>query len=224
MKRFFYALILACFACASPAAAQIFNWGSRVTDDNPQPVKLVCWNGTAYASCAFGGGGGGAVTQSGTWVVNLGTLNGAATSAKQDAMQTVLDAMNARIGASTSPASGTLAWLLDQIRVAAQDTNPVSVMPKASATTARTSVTGAASSTLLLGTNANRTGCSIVNDSGAILYLGLSTAVSATSYEYVIDAKTTVGGSFECPYGWTGPVYGVWASATGAARIGERSQ
>lgn len=93
-----------------------------------------------------------------------------------------------------------------------------------SATATPTNVPAAITTTTLLAANANRLGGSIVNDSTAILYilLGSGTA-SATNYSYVVDGKTTVGGTFEIPEGWTGAIQGIWATATGNARVTERT-
>ena len=167
-----------------------------VSADNPLPVT--------------GGGGGGG--------------SGDASASNQLTQITAEQAIRDRIGAQSSPVAGSTNKLLTDILTAATDTAAVATAPKASATETRTNVAASTSSTLLLAANANRTGCAIVFDSGAIAYIGLSSGVSATSFSYTIDAKTTVGGSFECPYGWTGPVYAAWASATGTARVGERSQ
>lgn len=93
------------------------------------------------------------------------------------------------------------------------------------ATTATLSnVSGSASSVTLLASNSARLGGSIVNDSTAILYilLGAGTA-STTNYSYVLDGKTTVGGMFEIPPGFTAQITGIWASATGTARVTERT-
>jgi hypothetical protein len=93
------------------------------------------------------------------------------------------------------------------------------------ATATTTSVTGSASAVTLLAANTNRTGASITNDSAAILYILLGTGtVSATNYTYAIDAKSTVPGVVEIPADWHGIITGIWASATGAARVTERSQ
>lgn len=94
----------------------------------------------------------------------------------------------------------------------------------ASANVTVTSVPGAIATTTLLAANANRLGGSIVNDSTAILYILLGAgAASATNYTYVLDGKTTVGGTFEIPEGWTGAIQGIWATATGNARVTERT-
>lgn len=52
-------LALALLFAAPPVHAQAFLPGKQATDTNPQPVKLLCWNGSAYDPCSLSGGGGG---------------------------------------------------------------------------------------------------------------------------------------------------------------------
>ncbi|MER8540237.1 hypothetical protein NKH17_12360 [Mesorhizobium sp. M1334] len=127
---------------------------------------------------------------------------------------------------ATDTASSGLNGRLQRIaqRLTTLMASTLRVLSPASATSTPTNVAGATSTTTLLAANANRLGGSIVNDSTAILYilLGSGTA-SATNYSYVLDGKTTVGGTFEIPEGWTGAIQGIWASATGSARVTERT-
>ena len=84
----------------------------------------------------------------------------------------------------------------------------------------KANVSGSASSVTLLAANTVRIGATIWNDSSAILYVdltgGTATATSC-SVKLVADAY------FEVPYRYTGLITGIWASATGAARITEFS-
>ena len=80
-----------------------------------------------------------------------------------------------------------------------------------------TSVAASASTTTLLAANANRIGASIHNDSGVDLYLACAAGASVTAF----TVKLASQGYFEVPYGYTGIITGVWASATGNARITE---
>jgi len=79
------------------------------------------------------------------------------------------------------------------------------------------------SSTTVLAANADRKGATFYNDSGAILYLGLSaTAVSTSAYTLQIAAQ----GYFELPLNdggvYTGICLGIWASdAGGSVRVTE---
>ncbi len=89
--------------------------------------------------------------------------------------------------------------------------------PTASAVT---SVAGSASSVTILASNSARLGFSVYNDSSAILYLKANSgAASSSSYTSQVPA----GGYFEDPYGYTGEITGIWASATGNARVTEYS-
>lgn len=80
-------------------------------------------------------------------------------------------------------------------------------------------VAGSASSVTLLALNTARLGVIIVNDSTAILYVKFGTAASATSFTYLLAA----GDSLELVNGnrYTGIITGIWASATGNARVTE---
>ncbi len=98
--------------------------------------------------------------------------------------------------------ANTTAWLVKQVR---------------STTPAQTSVAGSASSVSLLASNASRLGATIFNDSSAILYLKLGTTASTTSY----TAQLASNAYYEVPFNYTGAIDGIWASATGNARITE---
>jgi hypothetical protein len=74
----------------------------------------------------------------------------------------------------------------------------------------------------VLAANANRLGATISNDSTAILYLLLGTGTaSATNYTVALDQKGSVAAYFEVPFDFTGIITGIWASATGSARVTE---
>jgi hypothetical protein len=84
----------------------------------------------------------------------------------------------------------------------------------------KANVSGSASSVAILAANDDRLAATIWNDSAAILYLdltgGTATATSCT-VKLVADAY------FEVPNRVTGAITGIWASATGAARVTEFS-
>ena len=83
-----------------------------------------------------------------------------------------------------------------------------------------TSVASSASDGQILAANQGRKGCTIYNDSTAILYLGLSTEVtSATNYTVQLAADAF----YEVPYSYVGEIRGIWASANGSARVTELS-
>lgn len=84
-------------------------------------------------------------------------------------------------------------------------------------TPTQTSVAGSATSVSLLAANASRKGATVYNDSSAILYLKLGATASTTSYTLQMAAN----GYYEVPFGYVGAIDGIWASATGNARITE---
>lgn len=87
------------------------------------------------------------------------------------------------------------------------------------ATPSQSSVAGSASSVTLLAANSDRLGATIYNDSTAALYVKLGATASTSSF----TVKMASDGYFEVPYGYTGVIDGIWASATGNARITEVS-
>lgn len=82
-----------------------------------------------------------------------------------------------------------------------------------------TSVASSASSVSLIAANTRRAGVSVQNTSTAILYLlvGGGTATATTSHSVQIPSN----GYWEAPYGFTGALSGIWASANGSANITE---
>lgn len=86
------------------------------------------------------------------------------------------------------------------------------------ATGTQSNVSASASDVTILASNALRRGASVFNDSTALLYLLLASATSSTT---VHSVQVKAGGYFEVPFGYTGIIKGIWASATGAARIME---
>jgi hypothetical protein len=93
----------------------------------------------------------------------------------------------------------------------------VSTKPTTASTPAVTQVAGSASNVVLKVANANRLGLLIYNDSTAILYAKLGTTASSTSYSVQLAPQT----SFSIPFGYTGEVDGIWASAAGNAYVTE---
>lgn len=78
-------------------------------------------------------------------------------------------------------------------------------------------VDGSASNVTLLAANTARLGATVYNDSTAILYLKLGATASATSF----TVKMQPDDYYEIPFGYYGTVDGIWASATGFARVTE---
>lgn len=94
----------------------------------------------------------------------------------------------------------------------------VSSMPTAS-TAMLSNVSGSASSVTLLAANSARKGAVIHNDSTAILYLKFGATASATSFTYKLNGGETWESNISPLY--VGVIDGIWASATGAARVTE---
>lgn len=95
----------------------------------------------------------------------------------------------------------------------------------ATATGTITSVAGSASDGTILAANTGRKGAAIFNDSAAILYLALASGTSSAS-NYTVQLAP--GGYYEVPVSrdgtiYTGVIKGIWASATGNARVTEFS-
>ena len=88
-----------------------------------------------------------------------------------------------------------------------------------SGTSSSSSVAASVTSGTLLAANTARIGATVANDAGgAVLYVLLGTGTaSSTSYTVAVPA----GGYYEVPFGYTGQIDGVWASASGNARITE---
>jgi len=82
-----------------------------------------------------------------------------------------------------------------------------------------TSVASSATSVSLIAANTARRGVSIQNTSTSILYIlvGGGTATATTAHSVQIPSN----GYWEAPYGFTGAVSGIWASANGSANITE---
>lgn len=80
------------------------------------------------------------------------------------------------------------------------------------------SVNASATQVTLLGANANRKGATIYNDSiSNPLRVSLGPTASATTFTVIVASE----GYFEVPFGYAGVITGVWAAATGAARVTE---
>lgn len=166
--------------------------------------------------------------QSGTWNINnvSGTISlptGAATSALQTTGNTSLATIAGAVSGTemqvdvlTMPTVTVQATNLD-IRDLSSTSDSVTAVEQKSATGTQSNVAGSASSVTLLSSNANRLGASIVNDSSAILYVKMGTTASATDYA----VRMYPNDYFEVPFNYTGRIDGIWASATGNARVTE---
>lgn len=86
------------------------------------------------------------------------------------------------------------------------------------------SVNSSATNVTLLAANPDRQGAVIFNNSTAILYVKCGATATTTDFTVALSAgATTVSNSayFPVPYGYTGKIDGIWASANGAALVTE---
>lgn len=116
------------------------------------------------------------------------------------------------------------AFLVDSTGAPITDANPLPVdgsiviAPVDSNTGTLSNVSGSITSGTILAANTARLGASVYNDSSAILYLRLSSGTaSATSFTVKMQPEDY----YEVPFSYVGAITGVWASATGAARVTE---
>lgn len=87
-----------------------------------------------------------------------------------------------------------------------------------SSTGAKTNVTSSASSVTILAANTSRKGAAITNDSTQVLYLDVTGGTASTS-SYTVQLAS--GDYYEVPFGFSGAITGIWASANGSARVTE---
>lgn len=126
----------------------------------------------------------------------------------------------ATVRAGSSLAAATDTGLVVAVRDAITSTST----PASAATATLANVAGSASSVTLIALNTARLGASIVNDSTSILYIKYGSTASATSYNYILAGSVGgLGPTWEMPAmpRYTGIVTGIWASATGNARVNE---
>lgn len=96
---------------------------------------------------------------------------------------------------------------------------PVITKETKSATGTQSIVASSATSVTVLASNANRLGASVYNDSTQILFLLLTTGGTASATVYTV--QMVAGAYYEVPFGYTGALIGIWASANGNARVME---
>ena len=128
-----------------------------------------------------------------------------ATEAKQD----VANALLTEIEANQDLANA----LLTEI----ETNTSISPVPPGPATSVVTSVAASLTSVTILAANAARRGATVYNDSAAEMYLKLGAVASDTSF----SVDMLPGSYFEVPYNYTGELAGIWAAATGNARVTE---
>lgn len=98
-----------------------------------------------------------------------------------------------------------------------KDTIAGTVTSTKASTATTSSVASSATNVTLLSANSARLGATVYNESTQVLYLKLGTTASATSYTVAMAASSY----YETPYGYTGNIDGIWASANGSARVVE---
>lgn|SRR3990167_10811725 len=86
------------------------------------------------------------------------------------------------------------------------------------ATATLSNVSGSASSVTVLAANTSRKGVIIHNDSSAILYIKFGATASTSSFTYRLNPFATY--EMRAPI-YQGVIDGIWASATGNARVTE---
>jgi hypothetical protein len=136
---------------------------------------------------------------------------GAATSALQTIGNSSLSSLDTKL---PDKGQGTMA-----------NSTPVAIASdqnKAANTATLANVAGSASSVTLLAANTSRIIATIFNDSAAILYVKFGTTASTSSF----TVRMVPNAYYEVPVGRDGRVYngridGIWASATGNARVTE---
>lgn len=140
---------------------------------------------------------------------------------------TVADGADVAQGTTTDASSAsTVIGLLKNLKAALAGTVAVSIASNSStaaSTATLANVGGSASSVTLIALNTNRLGGVIVNDSSAILYIKYGSSASATSFTYVLQGSASGAQALELPANprYTGIITGIWASATGNARVTE---
>lgn len=86
-----------------------------------------------------------------------------------------------------------------------------------STTATPTTVVASASNVSLLAANSNRKGATIWNNSTATLFVELGSPAGSATY----TAKLLPDGYFEIPFGYTGPISGIWSAVNGNAMVRE---
>lgn len=101
--------------------------------------------------------------------------------------------------------------------VAISPNNSFTVTTARPATNVTSSVAASISNTTILASNGTRLGATIYNDSSALMYIKLGALASTTDYTIKLFPQSY----YEIPFGYTGEIDALWASATGFARVGE---
>lgn len=101
--------------------------------------------------------------------------------------------------------ANTTAWLVKELRAATPTTS---------------NVAASATNVTCLASNANRLGATLFNDSTVHVFAKFGATATSSSFTYKVEG----GGTLEVPFGYTGIIDCIWASATGNARVTELAQ
>lgn len=96
---------------------------------------------------------------------------------------------------------------------------PTSTAESTAGAPTKSNVSASASSVTVLAANTSRKKYCVFNDSSAVLYLDLSGGTASTT-SYSVQVQSLGYYESNQPVG-TGAITGIWASATGAARVTE---
>ncbi len=180
-----------------------WTWIAGITGSSSATLYIETGSGTpgASSSASAGGGSGGAVTIADGADATLG--------AKADATCTDPTATQSAMSLFKCMAS-----YLNTLRSATQTT----IVPKSAGTGTESNVASSASAVTLLAANSARLGAVVFNDSSAVCYVILS-ATTPTVSVYTVQVQP--GGYYELPFAYSGIIQGIWASASGNARVTE---
>lgn len=106
-----------------------------------------------------------------------------------------------------------------KVAVSGTATTSATVTRLPTSSSAFTSVASSATAVTILAANANRKGASISNTSTAILYLLLATGTATATTSHTVQLASNT--YYEVPFGYTGIITGIWASANGSANVTE---
>lgn len=199
------ALISACGASRGGGIQLSGTWVGTVQFEQTLDSGTTWIAKTVYP--ALGGAGVTSATANGQWKFACGGETHVRVRCSAFTSGTIVVDLNLTAGVDTGTGPGTTS----------------TAAPTATGTI--TSVAGSGSDGTILAANTARKGAAIFNDSAAVLYLALaSTTSSATNY----TVQLAPSGYYEVPLSRDGTVYtgvikGIWASATGNARVTELS-
>ncbi len=133
-------------------------------------------------------------------------------------------AVNIQDGGNSITVDGTVAatqsgtWTVQPGNTA--NTTPWLVKEVRAASPTLANVASSATNVTCLASNPNRLGATIYNDSLQPAFIKFGATASATSFTYKMEGA----GTLELPFGYTGVVDCIWASANGNARVTELAQ